>query len=252
MEQPKLSPEPTPSQEKREKYAELLRWLDTMVKVEEYYLPDDNPKQPIRNLFGKLRYVYDELIRMFIIQCSKGSPMASLDAFNSVIAEMSRMYEKIPRKPMPDYPKGVIYVGSKEYEQFFNESWKPMIRNLHEGYSKNEFVMFFLENFGSLYRDKEIYFELQNIKNLQTLFAEIAKLSGHLLTQLIETYNGGYADGRFDTASIRPYYSRWYRREGEGGGRKLSRRRKSNPKSKSKHKHKRRSYKKSSYRRQRH
>ena len=43
----------------------------------------------------------------------------------------------------------------------------------------------------------------------------------------------------------------WYKKP-EGGGRKLSRRRKSNPKSKSKHKHKRRSYKKSSYRRQRH
>jgi hypothetical protein len=48
-----------------------------------------------------------------------------------------------------------------------------------------------------------------------------------------------------------PSVNPWYKKP-EGGGRKLSRRRKSNPKSKSKHKHKRRSYKKSSYRRQRH
>jgi hypothetical protein len=59
----------------------------------------------------------------------------------------------------------------------------------------------------------------------------------------------GYLKHSGTSASVNP----WYRREEtEGGGRKLSRRRKSNPKSKSKHKHKRRSYKKSSYRRQRH
>jgi len=59
----------------------------------------------------------------------------------------------------------------------------------------------------------------------------------------------GYLKHSGTSASVSP----WYRRaETEGGGRKLSRRRKSNPKSKSKHKHKRRSYKKSSYRRQRH
>ena len=61
----------------------------------------------------------------------------------------------------------------------------------------------------------------------------------------------GYLKHSGTSASVSP----WYRpAETEGGGRKLSRRRKSNPKSKSKskHKHKRRSYKKSSYRRQRH
>jgi hypothetical protein len=59
----------------------------------------------------------------------------------------------------------------------------------------------------------------------------------------------GYLKHIGTSASVSP----WYRRaETEGGGRKLSRRRKFNPKSKSKHKHKRRSYKKSSYRRQRH
>jgi hypothetical protein len=59
----------------------------------------------------------------------------------------------------------------------------------------------------------------------------------------------GYLRHSGTSASVSP----WYRQaETEGGGRKLSRRRKSNPKSKSKHKHKRRSYKKSSYRRQRH
>ena len=59
----------------------------------------------------------------------------------------------------------------------------------------------------------------------------------------------GYSKHSGTSASVSP----WYRRvETEGGGRKLSRRRKFNPKSKSKHKHKRRSYKKSSYRRQRH
>lgn len=58
----------------------------------------------------------------------------------------------------------------------------------------------------------------------------------------------GYLKHSGTSASVSP----WYRpAETEGGGRKLSRRRKSNPKSKSKHKHKRRSYKKSSYRRQR-
>ena len=63
------------------------------------------------------------------------------------------------------------------------------------------------------------------------------------------------AEGYLKHSGTSDSVSPWYRREEtEGGGRKLSRRRKSNPKSKSKskHKHKRRSYKKSSYRRQRH
>jgi hypothetical protein len=57
----------------------------------------------------------------------------------------------------------------------------------------------------------------------------------------------GYSKHPDTSPSVNPWY-----KNPEGGGRKLSRRRKSNPKSKSKHKHKRRSYKKSSYRRQRH
>jgi hypothetical protein len=66
----------------------------------------------------------------------------------------------------------------------------------------------------------------------------------------------GYLPFPSTSKSVNPWYK--YKPEDkpedkpEGGGRKLSRRRKSNPKSKSKHKHKRRSYKKSSYRRQRH
>ena len=230
-----MEPDTTPSQER---YAELLIWLNnTMVKVEELYV-HDNPKQPIRNLFGTLsRIVYGELIKKFIIGGAGTSPTLLMDNFNAVIDEMTRMYERMPKN---------VVIGDSNYEQFFNGDWKKFILSLQKAYSNNEFVTYFLEKFGSgSPQDKKIYFHPQNIniKNLKTLFAEIAKIRSRPLMNLLkETY-------------VDKQYNRWYKREGESeGGRRLSRRRKSNPKSKSKskHKHKRRSYKKSSYRRQRH
>ena len=82
----------------------------------------------------------------------------------------------------------------------------------------------------------------KKLDNFTLLCAKINQLTDFVIKQLYLTYNN-------------PKYNGWYYEDAFAypiGGRKLSRRRKSNPKSKSKHKHKRRSYKKSSYRRQRH
>jgi hypothetical protein len=77
---------------------------------------------------------------------------------------------------------------------------------------------------------------LSERQNLQTIFSKIIELDRNLLAALIANYVTKYDYRIFHIPD---------------GGRKLSRRRKSNPKSKSKH-NKRRSYKKSSFRRQRH
>jgi hypothetical protein len=76
-------------------------------------------------------------------------------------------------------------------------------------------------------------------KNLETLFSNIYELDDDTLKALNYYYNEKYNWEIFTPKEKR-------------GGRKLSRRRKSNAKSKSKHNKRRRSFKKSSHRRQRH
>ena len=239
-----MEQEPLPPQADEEKYADLLQWLSgTMVLVKEDYVEDS--QQPIRNLFSKLGLFYKFIQKFITLRKREGRGICqeTLRSMHSIIDKMSITYGNVPRKISPDYgdhPKGVIFVGSPEYKSFFENSWKPMIRDLLEQYKKSEFLTSFLDDFGSYY-DSKIWFSFHSRKTLQnfeTLFSEIIKMNDTLANQLYETYGG-----------LR--YSRWYQRS-ERGGRKLSRRRKSIPKSKSKHKHKRRSYKKSSYRRQRH
>lgn len=227
------------------KYADLLKWLrETMVLVKEDYVEDS--QQPIRNLFGKLGLFFKFIQKFITFRNTNTSRMAyaTLQSMSNIIAEMSKLYEKVPREISPDYPdhpKGIIYPSSEKYKSFFEKSWKPMIRDLLEQYKKDEFLTFFLENFGSYY-DSNIRFDRRLLQNFETLFSEIAKVNDTLANQLYETYC-------LDILK----YNHWYEREiADRGGRKLSRRRRSIPKSKSKHKHKRRSYKKGSYRRQRH
>ena len=235
----KMAPPPTPSMQDEKKYAYLLEWLKfTMVLVREDYVGDC--EQPIHNLFSKLGLYY-KFIGTFIDfrkRQGRANSMSTIDMMDRIIERMSTEYKKRPKNE-----SGIIVVGSPEYKSFFENSWKPMIRDLQKQYEKNEFLTSFLEVFGNLYNEN-IWFDLKQLQNFRTLFFEISKLDEVVLNQLYETY------------CVRSYdYQRWYEHSfARGGGRKLTRRRKSNPKSKSNHynKHKRRSYKKSSYKRQRH
>ena len=243
-----MEQEPLPPQADEVKYADLLNWLSgTMVLVKEDYVEDS--QQPIRNLFSKLGFFY-KFIQKFITLRREGRSICqeTLYSMHGIIAEMSNMYGNVPRKissEYPDHPKGVIVVGSPEYKYFVETSWEPMIRGMQKQYEENEFLTSFLEDFGMYYSNGKltIWFDShtrKTLENFETLFSEIIKMNDIPANQLYETYCRD---------SLR--YSRWYERA-KRGGRKLSRRRKSNPKSKSKRKHKRRSYKKGSYRRQRH
>ena len=214
-----MEQEPLPAQEK---YAELVTWLDTTVPVREYY--GQPPKQPIRNLFSKL-ILFREFIEMFITFVKtdsryKNNSAVTVNNMRTIIDEMEVAYNKR---------------NTASEKEFFKKTWKPMILNLQREYNKNAVLQrFFLDQFGRSLVDEVISFDLNTLRNLETLFSEIIKLNEIVLNQLDITYNRSEE------------YSNLWR-----GGRKLTRRRKSNPKSKSKHKHKRRSYKKSSYRRQR-
>ena len=211
----------------------LLVWLaQTMVNVNEY---GGESEQPIRNLFGKLLLFY-EFIQHFITlrKENRGISQETLSLMESFIDTMSKTYANVPRK-----------TSSDEYKFFFENTWKPMIREqlrivqassiLND--KSRKFLVYFLKTYGDLYGDK-IDFDITLLKHFVTLFSKINELDEDTLGKLYETYcqkNGEYYK----------WYSRW-----QGGGRKLSRRRKSNAKTKSKHNKRRR--RKSSHRRQRH
>ena len=240
---------PTPSYEDEKKYADLLKWLkETKVLVREDYVGDS--KQPIHYLFGRLGLFYKFIQEFITFKKSKGKAASRLtvDMMDKIIREMDIEYKKIPRTD-----KGIAVVGSPEYQQFL-KAWQAKFGSYLDKYKDNEFLMSFLEDFGNLY-NRDIWFDLKKLQNFLTLFSEINNWDDGdpILDELYETYCG--------VNSFK--YSRWYTMSGmmsgvARGGRKLTRRRKSNPKSKSnhynkdKHKHKRRSYKKSGYRRQRH
>ena len=85
-------------------------------------------------------------------------------------------------------------------------------------------------------------FEPYEIEKLETLFSNITGLDDDTLYALVYYYREHYNYRMFTPNYVLTYV----------GGRKLTRRRKSNSKSKLKRKHKRRSFKKNSHRRQRH
>jgi hypothetical protein len=232
-------PIPPPSAADEEKFKQLLIWLNTtMVVVRDNYV--DGQRQPIRNLFSNL-VLFSDLIKRFIRLRKEGKMISTmtLENMKTIISEMTNEYAQIPRD------QGVIRVGLDPYNIFFTKRWKPMISNLLRQHEQDDFLTYFLEKFGSYY-DKYISFDSKVLENFKTLFSEINKTNDAIANDLYETF---YKN--------RIKYSNWYT-VNLAGGRKLSRRRKSNPKSKSKskskskHKHKRRSHKKSSYRRQRH
>ena len=239
-------------EEMEKKYPELFSWSNnTMVEMEEDYVYGVQ-KKPIRNLFGDLKYSYKNLIRMlfdFILGDSseitpeerRGLEMRDFTPeerigliklghdINAVFEQMNRKYKEMPKD------NGRSIVDSDAYEKFIEEKWNPTIDLLNREYSGNDFVTHLLERYR--FMNEPVFFQPRQVRNLQTLFATIVKMPRRpLLIQLRETFND------------EQYYNTWYgpKLESEGGGRKLSRRRKTNPKSKSKskHKHKRRSYKK--------
>jgi hypothetical protein len=220
-----------------------------MVLIREDYVEDS--QKPIRNLFSRLGLFY-KFIQKFITLRREGRSICQemLNSMHGIIAEMSNMYGNVPRKissEYPDHPKGIIMVSSPEYKSFVENSWVPMISGMQKQYEKNEFLTSFLDMFGMYYSDGKftIWFDShtrKTLENFETLFSEIIKMNDILANQLYETYC-------LDSLT----YHRWYTMSGVArGGRKLTRLRKSNAKSKSKRKHKRRSFKKSSHRRQRH
>jgi len=230
-------PIPPPSAADEEKFKQLLIWLNTtMVVVRDNYV--DGQRQPIRNLFSTL-VLFSDLIKRFIRLRKEGKMISTmtLENMKTIISEMTIEYAQIPRD------QGVIHVGLDPYNVFFTKRWKPMISNLLRQHEQDDFLTYFLENFGS-YHDKYIWFDSKVLENFKTLFSEINKTNDAIANDLYETYYKNIIK-----------YSNWYT-VNLAGGRKLSRRRKFNAKSKSKskskHKHKRRSHKKSSYRRQRH
>ena len=242
MEQEKIKlfpPQPPPSMEEERKYAQLFNWLkDTKVLVHEDYVGDS--KQPIRSLFGKLGLFYPFIQKFIIFKKNKGQHASrqTIEEMAKIIREMDIEYKKIPRTD-----KGIVVVGSPEYQQFL-KAWQAKFGSYLDKYKDNEFLMSFLEDFGNLYH-RDIWFDLKKMQNFLTLFSAINSWDDgdSILDELVKTY-----------CEDPLKYFEWFHAAPTryGGGRKLTRRRKSNPKSKSKRKHKRRSYKKSSYRRQRH
>jgi len=238
MEQEKIKlklfpPQPPPSMEEERKYAELFNWLnDTKVLVHEDYVGDS--KQPIRSLFGKLGLFYPFIQKFIIFKKNEGQDASrqTIEEMAKIIREMDIEYKKIPRTN-----------GSSEFQQFL-KAWQAKFGSYLDKYKDNEVLMSFLDNFGNLYH-KDIWFDIKKLENILTLFYAINSWDDgdSILDELVKTY-----------CEDPLKYFEWFHAAPTryGGGRKLTRRRKSNPKSKSKRKHKRRSYKKSSYKRQRH
>jgi len=236
MEQEKIKlfpPQPPPSMEEERKYAQLFNWLkDTKVLVHEDYVGDS--KQPIRSLFGKLG-LFDTFIQTFIIfKKNKGQAASrwTIKEMAKIISEMKEIDEK-----------------TKSSFQEFIDAWIKKFKSYpeKEEYRGNEVLTQFFNEFGNLDGqrfDRIILFDDKKMQNFLTLFSAINSWDDgdSILDELVKTY-----------CEDPLKYFEWYHAPTRyGGGRKLTRRRKSNPKSKSKRKHKRRSYKKSSYRRQRH
>jgi len=242
----------TQEEMEQKNYSDLFYWLNnTMVEMEEDYV-NGVQRKPIRNLFGYLKYSYKDLIQRlfeFILgvpseitpeerrgletrDFTDGEHRGLIqlgDDINAVFDVMKRTYQEMPRDD-----EGKSNAESDAFKKFIKNEWNPTINRLKREYSRNDFVTHLLERYR--FMNEPVFFQPKHVRNLQTLFATIVKMPRPLLIQLRETFN--------DTQ----YYNTWYgpKLESEGGGRKLSRRRKTNPKSKSKskHKHKRRSYKK--------
>lgn len=221
-------------QEDKKKFDALLRWLnETRVIVRELYVGDS--EQPIRNLFNTVGLYYPLVVKFIEYRKNKGRKftLETVYLMNGINAEMKEEFEKRPRNEA-----GIVIVASDSYKDFVKH-WKERVEKLYKLTNNDEFLESYLQSFFGLFSSRDdIWFDVKQLENFTLLCSKIAQLNDLVLDQLYETYNN-------------PKYNELYERSYKGG-RKLSRRRKSNPKTKSKHNKRRRSYKKSSHRRQRH
>lgn len=224
----------------RQEYGALLSWLNrTMVMVRQAYVGDS--EQPIRNLFKELTLYYP-LIKEFIeYRKNKGKKLTSdvLYSMNSINLEMKADFEKRPRNE-----RGMTIVGSDSYKEFA-ERWREKIEKINQLTNNDEFLESFLKTFFGLYRTRD-YIDLDEKKldNFTLLCVKIAQLNDLVLDQLYQTYsNPQYNEWYYGRSVYVPYRGM--------GGRKISRRRKSNSKSKLKRRRKS-SHRRQSHRRQRH
>ena len=230
----------------KQKYHELLGWLNgTKVMVRKDY--DNDSEQSISNLFKELA-LYSRVIKEFIeYRKNKGRKVTS-----SLVYSMQSIKADIERQ-MPKNEDDVIEVGSHAYQEFA----KRWIEKTEPIEKEDKFLELFLNTFlGSSRSSDDAAFYVINMNekkldNFTLLCVKIAQLDEFVFLQLYETYD------------VRKY-NEWYLDPEQNfkhfkmGGRKLSRRRKSNPKSKSKLKrrrkssHRRQSHRRQSHRRQRH
>ena len=218
----------------RQEYGALLTWLNkTVVTVRKLY--EDDSEQPIRELFIALRAYYSLIVKFIEYRKIQGKQLTSgtVDSMHSIIVEMKKKFEEKPD----------VATTSKEYQTFLGV-WKQKIEQINEKQTDN-FLESFLQIFFGLNSNKTdslVFFNVIDLDNFTLLCLQITELSDIILEQLYKTYSD-------------PKYNKWYEQRHSSayiGGRKLSRRRKSNAKPKSKHNKRRRSFKKSSHRRQRH
>ena len=213
----------------QQEYGALLRWLDgTMVNVRESYVEDS--LQPIRNLFTALGMFYPLIAKFIEYRKNKGKKLTSDTVYlmYSINVEMKEEFKKKPQ----------VVTTSDSYKEFVKR-WEARTEKINKTTNNDEFLESFLQTFFGLYRSRDsIDFDVKTLENFTLLCTEISQLNDLVLDQLYQTYTN-------------PKYNEWYQKR-YIGGRKLSRRRKSNSKSKLKYNKRRRSYKKSSHKRQRH
>jgi hypothetical protein len=149
-----------------EKYVDLLKWLNTVIVdlVDDYV----KSKEPIRNLFFKLRLGVDyyKIIKKFIkfrITNGKDKSMLTISSMDSIINELALF---------PDPKEPTDHLLAEQYQK----------------YKDNEFLRLFLE---SVIISSTYFNELTNVK---TLFSEISKLDDENVKRLYETYCGDDKD----------------------------------------------------------
>ena len=215
-------------------YTPLLRWLNgTFVSVHESVRVDSkqDSRIPIRNLFIALGTFFQLIVKFINYRIIKGKKetSATVSFMYTINNDMKEVFKKRPKKT------------SVDYNIFKEEEWEKKIsvfRKWKYDDSLKDFLHQFLNTFFNLNT-----FDVNTLENFILLCSEIDKLDDSVLQQLYETYPNSKYNKLYETET---------KIQESKGGRKLSRRRKSNSKSKLKYNKRRRSYKKSSHRRRRH
>ena len=234
-------------QDEQKDYTPLLRWLNgTFVSVHESVRVDSKQdsrifvtldatgsspkKQSIRNLFIALGTLFQLIVKFINYRIIKGKKetSATVSFMYTINNDMKEVFKKRPKKTSVDYNR-------------FKEDWEKKI-SVFRKWKYDDSLKDFLDQFLNTLFNLDT-FDVNTLENFILLCSEIDKLDDSVLQQLYETYPNSKYNKLYETET---------KIQESKGGRKLSRRRKSNSKSKLKYNKRRRSYKKSSHRRQRH